>query len=152
MLKTRHRESLMFNACLVAKQPVVVDNTNPTKLEREKYIAGFKKHHFEVIGYYFSSSLEDCLNRNALRIDKEKFPISALKAPTTNLKSPIMKKDLNVCFMSLSTITVLKSQTGTMNFNDLDQKMRVYETAHDHTAYYRESILWHELMGDASLP
>ena len=29
MLRTRHREQLLFRACLEAKQPVVIDNTNP---------------------------------------------------------------------------------------------------------------------------
>lgn len=30
MLKTRHREQIFLQACLEAKQPFVVDNTNPT--------------------------------------------------------------------------------------------------------------------------
>ena len=29
MLKTRHRERILFQACLAAKQKCVVDNTNP---------------------------------------------------------------------------------------------------------------------------
>ena len=37
MLRTRHREQLLFRACLEAKQPVVIDNTNPGKLDREIY-------------------------------------------------------------------------------------------------------------------
>ena len=32
MLKTRHREDVLFEACLRAKQPFVVDNTNPYRL------------------------------------------------------------------------------------------------------------------------
>lgn len=88
MLKTRHRENLLFNACLTAKQPVVIDNTNPTKLDRKKYIEGFKKHHFEVIGYYFSSSLDDCLNRNALRKDKENIPDIGIKGTYNKLEVP----------------------------------------------------------------
>ncbi|PPT07188.1 polynucleotide kinase 3-phosphatase-like [Geitlerinema sp. FC II] len=39
MLKTRHREKLIFEACLYAKQPLVIDNTNPTKLDRARYIS-----------------------------------------------------------------------------------------------------------------
>ena len=35
MLKTRHRESILIAACIEAKQPFVIDNTNPTPKERE---------------------------------------------------------------------------------------------------------------------
>lgn len=38
MLKTRHRETILLNACLEAKQPLVIDNTNPTIEERKRYI------------------------------------------------------------------------------------------------------------------
>ena len=38
MLKTRHREQLLFRACLTAKQPLVIDNTNPTLEDRRRYI------------------------------------------------------------------------------------------------------------------
>src|SRR5215468_2175144 len=39
MLRTRHRENLLFKACLDAKQPVVIDNTNVGAVERAGYIA-----------------------------------------------------------------------------------------------------------------
>jgi hypothetical protein len=38
MLKTRYREDLLISACIVAKQPFVVDNTNITQVNRERYI------------------------------------------------------------------------------------------------------------------
>ena len=34
MLKTRHRERILFNACLTAKQAVAIDNTNPALGDR----------------------------------------------------------------------------------------------------------------------
>nr|WP_229638612.1 ATP-binding protein [Waterburya agarophytonicola] len=52
MLKTRHREKLLFDACLQAKQSMVVDNTNPTKSDRAKYILPAKQHKFKITGYY----------------------------------------------------------------------------------------------------
>ncbi|WP_413663595.1 AAA family ATPase [Microbulbifer sp. CNSA002] len=88
MLRTRHREKILFNACLKSKQPVVIDNTNPTKAEREKYINGFKEHRFEVIGYYFSSNLADCIQRNASREGKKRIPDVGLKGTYNKLELP----------------------------------------------------------------
>ncbi|MEQ8541828.1 MAG: hypothetical protein RIB93_30755 [Coleofasciculus sp. D1-CHI-01] len=34
MLKTRHREAILVQACLDAQQRFVVDNTNPTRADR----------------------------------------------------------------------------------------------------------------------
>ena len=70
MLRTRNREKILFEACLEAKQPVVIDNTNPTKKDRVIYIEAAQKHRFEVIGYYFQSELETALARNKLRASK----------------------------------------------------------------------------------
>lgn len=88
MLRTRHRENILFNACLESKQPVVIDNTNPTKAEREKYINGLKEHRFEVIGYYFSSNLTECIQRNASRKGKERIPDVGLKGTYNKLELP----------------------------------------------------------------
>lgn len=88
MLKTRHREHLLFQACLESKQPVVIDNTNPDKASREKYICEFKKHKFDVIGYYFSSKLEDCLNRNALRSGKQRVPDVGIRGTYNKMELP----------------------------------------------------------------
>jgi predicted kinase len=46
MLKTRHREKLIFQACLDAKQRFVIDNTNPTVEDRKKYIIPAKSQGF----------------------------------------------------------------------------------------------------------
>ncbi|MDJ0635658.1 MAG: AAA family ATPase [Xenococcaceae cyanobacterium MO_188.B29] len=60
MLKTRHREKILFNACLEAKQPFVIDNTNPTIADRSRYIEPAKAKGFKIIGYYFQPNLEEC--------------------------------------------------------------------------------------------
>jgi len=46
---------IIFQAFLQAKQPIVVDNTNPTKKDRAMYIIPVKEAGFKVIGYYFPS-------------------------------------------------------------------------------------------------
>ena len=88
MLKTRHREKILFNACLESKQPCVLDNTNPTREEREKYISGFKAHGFEIVGYYFQSNLEECLNRNSQRQGKERILDVGVKGTYGKLRLP----------------------------------------------------------------
>jgi predicted kinase len=67
MLNTRHREGLVFDACIAGKTPTVIDNTNPTPEERARYIAPAKAAGFRVVGYYFQSKVSDCLARNATR-------------------------------------------------------------------------------------
>jgi len=74
MLKTRHREQILFQACLEAKQRVVIDNTNPTARDRAKYIKAAKRAGFRITGYYFRSVLEECLERNEQRADQKVIP------------------------------------------------------------------------------
>jgi predicted kinase len=88
MLKTRHRERLLFEACLAAKQPVVVDNTNPTREERAVYIAAAKAAGFALVGYYFRSTVEDCKRRNELRSPERVVPLPGLLGAYKRLVLP----------------------------------------------------------------
>jgi predicted kinase len=63
LLKTRHREQRLLEACLGAEQRFVIDNTNPTREERRKYIKSAAAAGYSVIGYYFQSKVEDCPQR-----------------------------------------------------------------------------------------
>lgn len=67
MLKTRHREALLFSACLTAKQAVVIDNTNPAAADRTRYILPAKEAGYQGRGYYFRSVPADALRRNQQR-------------------------------------------------------------------------------------
>lgn len=88
MLRTRHREKILFNACLEAKQPCVIDNTNPAREDRFKYLNAFKSHRFGVDAYYFQSSLNDCIARNDLREGKAKIPKVGLIDTYNKLELP----------------------------------------------------------------
>lgn len=78
MLKTRHREQILLQACLEAKQPFVIDNTNPQKSDRNKYIKLAKEYKFKLIAYYFQSLLEECKQRNQQRKGKKRIPLVGL--------------------------------------------------------------------------
>jgi predicted kinase len=88
MLKTRHRMQIIFQACLTAKQPCVLDNTNPTAAERALYIAAARAAGFRVVGYYFRSSFEECQARNQARPGKQEIPAGGLRATHARLELP----------------------------------------------------------------
>jgi len=98
MLKTRFRENILLTACLEAKQPCVIDNTNPTKADRIKYIKSFKDYRFEVIGYYFNSNLNECLVRNSLRTGKELVPEIGVRAIHKKLEIPEYSEGFDYLF------------------------------------------------------
>ena len=67
LLKTRNRERQFLTACLETQQPFVIDNTNPGRDDRAKYIEVSKAARYSVVGYYFCSKVGDCLERNERR-------------------------------------------------------------------------------------
>ncbi|WP_088239943.1 ATP-binding protein [Calothrix rhizosoleniae] len=92
MLKTRHREKIIFQACLEAKQGFVVDNTNPTIEDRSRYIQPAKAKGFRVLAYYFQSSLAECKQRNNQRPHKQVVPMVGLLATHKKLVFPDLKE------------------------------------------------------------
>jgi predicted kinase len=88
MLKTRHRERLLLEACLLGKQPFVVDNTNATATARARYIREARAAGFRVVGYYFESKVADALERNRLRRDGEQIPEKGLLGIAGRLERP----------------------------------------------------------------
>lgn len=65
LLRTRHREKLFLNLCLESGQKFVVDNTNPSRVERAVHITAAKAKRFAVIGYRFLTEPDEALIRNA---------------------------------------------------------------------------------------
>ena len=98
MLKTRHRERILLAACLESKQKFVVDNTNPTVLERARYIEPAKNNRFQVTGYYFQTNVEDALARNAFRIGKAKVPEKGIRGTFKRLQIPRLSEGFDELF------------------------------------------------------
>lgn len=88
MLRTRRREKILLEACLTAKQPFVVDNTNVLAEERARYIAPAKAAGFEVTGYYFRADVQAALERNSRRTGKAMVPAAAIFAAYKRLQLP----------------------------------------------------------------
>jgi predicted kinase len=88
MLKTRHRETLLLQACLDGKQPFVIDKTNVTREARSTYVAAARARGFRVIGYYFQSNIQDCMKRNADRPASQVIPEAGLLGTYGRLELP----------------------------------------------------------------
>jgi predicted kinase len=81
LIRTRNRERKLLEYCLSSRLPFVVDNTNPTKKEREVYINLAREYKYRIIGYYFQSQVKECLERNSRRTGKQRIPdVGALSA------------------------------------------------------------------------
>ncbi len=98
MLRTRHREKLIFEACLEAKQKFVLDNTNLTRAEREKYILKAKEFRFRIIGYYFQTDLLRAIQRNNLREGKAQIPEKGLFSAFGRLQIPSFDEGFDELF------------------------------------------------------
>lgn len=88
MLKTRHREKLLVEACLEGQTPFVVDNTNLTRKDRERYLLPAKEAGFSVRGFFFQSKVADSISRNALRTGKQRVPEVAIRGSSRRLELP----------------------------------------------------------------
>jgi predicted kinase len=88
MLKTRHRERALLKSCFACKQAMVVDNTNPTKADRSKYIGAAHDAGFKVIGYFFQASIESLLARNQLRSGNARIAEAGVRSTYKALQRP----------------------------------------------------------------
>ena len=90
MLRTRHREKKLIETCLDIQQPFVIDNTNPTREDRARYIAAAKSARFSVAGYYFRSQVSECLTRNQQR--REPVPDVGILSTASKLERPALEE------------------------------------------------------------
>lgn len=88
MLRTRHRERILLEACLLAQQPFVVDNTNVLAAERAVYIEAAKRARFRVLGYFFPSDLRAAIARNKGRSGKQAIPAPGVIGAYKRLEAP----------------------------------------------------------------
>ncbi len=88
MLRTRHREAVLLDACIKAKQKFVVDNTNVTVETRRRYIEPAIQAGFRLIGYVFDVSPHEAARRNAERSGKGRVPDKAIYGTYQQLEPP----------------------------------------------------------------
>ncbi len=98
MLKTRHREDILLQACVAAQQSFVVDNTNVLIRERARYISLAKPGGFRTAGYYFPTKLQDALARNRRRSLAKPIPDMGVIARYGSLQPPSLEEGFDVLY------------------------------------------------------
>ncbi len=71
---------------------MVIDNTNPTRADRARYIPAARAAGYRVIGYFLESKLQICLARNALREGRERVPDVAILGTSKKMEMPTYKE------------------------------------------------------------
>ena len=88
-LKTRNREILEISRCLESGLCYVIDNTNPTKDDRQRYIDPAKDKGYHIVGYFMQS-------KHA--VQKEGICPSSISHLTTS--SRVLVSDTSNCSLS----------------------------------------------------
>ena len=110
-LKTRHQENLLIEECMHNESNFAVDNTNPTRLDRERYIKPARESGYRVIGYFLESKIKDCMQRNALRKGKARVPEKAIAATSNKLEIPSYDEGFDELYF-------VKNNGGTMTIEE----------------------------------
>jgi len=92
MLRTRARERRLVEACIAAKQRFVIDNTNPTRADRERYLPAAMAADFRAVAYWFDVNLDKCRARNAAREGKKAVPTVAVVRTHARIEPPSRKE------------------------------------------------------------
>lgn len=87
-LKTRHQENLLISECIRNGKSFAVDNTNPTRADRQRYIPLAQYAGYKIVGYFMESKLQPCIERNNQRTGIARIPATAIAATSNKLQIP----------------------------------------------------------------
>ncbi len=98
MLKTRHRERLLVEACITAGQRFVVDNTNVLRSERAEYIHRARDAGFRIHGYFFAPQAHRAIAWNEQRAGKARIPLKGLLGTLKRLERPALEEGFDFLY------------------------------------------------------
>lgn len=78
LLRTRNKEQIFLQTCLNTGQAFVIDNTNPTREDRRRYLEPAKAFRFRTTGYFFHTLPDAAMQRDVLRPLKEQIPVPGI--------------------------------------------------------------------------
>ena len=97
------RQAQLIAAALKEGSPVVVDNTSPTVEDRRALIELGRELGAKIVGYYFDSTVRQCIERNRLRAGKERVPDVAIYATASKLVPPSCSEGFDELFRVRTT-------------------------------------------------
>lgn len=92
------RQARLIEAALETGSSVVVDNTNPTVEDRRPLIRLGRELGARIVGYYFDSTVRQCVERNRRRAGKDKVPDVAIYATASRLEHPSLSEGFDELF------------------------------------------------------
>lgn len=99
LVRTKHRERRLFETCLDLQQPLVLDNTSPTREVRAPWISLATARGVPVVGYWFDVPLADALARNDCRPSARRIPEAGIKATYARLEPPQLDEGFERVFV-----------------------------------------------------
>lgn len=87
-LHTRAREKKIFEKALTDGTSFVIDNTNISAKDRQRYISPAKDAGYRIVGLYFKSSIQECIERNKGRLGTACVPDAAIKYMGKSMELP----------------------------------------------------------------
>lgn len=91
-LHTRNKERIALEHCISEGKNIVIDNTNPTQQDRQRYIPVLRRAGYQITGYFFESRIKDCIRRNEQRSGKARVPNAAIAATSNKLEFPSLEE------------------------------------------------------------
>lgn len=100
-LRTRGQEQKALQECYASGRSFVVDNTNPARADRARYILEAQAHGYEVIGIFFQSKVKECIARNLQR--QRQVPQHAIACTQNKLQMPERAEGFDKLFFARIT-------------------------------------------------
>ncbi|MCB9617369.1 MAG: AAA family ATPase [Sandaracinus sp.] len=98
LLRTRARERAFFETGLRTGQRLVIDNTNPRREDRARYVVPARAAGFRVTGFWFASSIAASLVRNRERRGDERVPDVGVLGTHARLEPPSLDEGFDALF------------------------------------------------------
>jgi predicted kinase len=96
--KPRQRQMILLEAALQAQKSVVVDNTSPTIEDRQPLIQLGCLYGAKITGYYFESSVRQCIERNKQREGKARVPDVAIYVTAKKMVHPTYEEGFDILY------------------------------------------------------